>query len=255
MENIWIIKNIFKINFLVYISILLAVLTATFQEFFIISFLIIIHELGHVTFAIIQKIKVEKIILYPLGGITKLKMPLNISSIKEAMILLGGPLFQFLAYILLLLLLPSKIDTIKLYHQNILLFNLLPIYPLDGGKLLKIILDLFLPYKVSFKFSIFISYILEIVIFLFTPIKKINTFITFFFLLFLTYQESKKENIIYEKFLLERYLNEYNFSKSKFIKNSNYFYRNKKHLIKQNEKYYLEKEFLSKKYHKISENY
>ena len=43
-------------------------------------------------------------------------------------------------------------------NANILLalFNLMPIYPLDGGKLLHIILTNFMPYKVSYKISIFI---------------------------------------------------------------------------------------------------
>ena len=233
---------------------LLGLLTATFQEIIIISFLIIIHELGHVMFAFVQNVKVEKIIIYPLGGITKLKMSLNISPLKEIIILLGGPLFQSIAHRILIMIFPLKITDIIWYHQNILIFNLLPIYPLDGGKLLKILLDLFLPYKTSFKYTIYFSYLFEIIYFILTPIKKINTFITVFLLIFLTYQESHKRNIIYEKFLLERYLNNYSFSKSKIITNSNNFYRNKKHLIKCHNKYYLEQDFLAKKYHKISKN-
>lgn len=182
-------------------------------------------------------------------------MPFNISPIKETIILLGGPFFQYIAYKILILLLPAKLEVIKLYHQNILLFNLLPIYPLDGGKLLKIILDLFLPYKLSYQLTIYIGYFLEIIIFILTPIKKINAFLTLSFLLFLTYQESQKRYIIYEKFLLERYLNNYHFSKSKLITSFNSFYRNKRHLIKYNDKYYLEKDYLSKKYNKKSKNY
>lgn len=248
-------KNIFKINILVYIFFIISFLTGSFKEVFIISFLIIIHEIGHVLLAKIEKIKVKKIVFYPLGGISKIDIPLNINPFKEFIILIAGPIFQCIACLILIILFPKYQEEIILYHKNILLFNILPIYPLDGGKLLRLIIELFLPFQKSFYFIIIISYITTITIFIMTPQKKINMFLTTFFLLFLIQKEYKKRKIRYEKFLLERYLNEYNFSKSCIIKNKNNFYRNRKHLIKEGDNYYLEKEYLLKKYHKISKNY
>lgn len=248
-------KNIFKINILVYIFFIIAFLTGSFKEVFIISFLIFVHELGHVILAKIEKIKIKKIVFYPLGGISKIDIPLNYNPFKELLILIAGPLFQCLACIILIKLYPDNQEEIIRYHKNILFFNLLPIYPLDGGKLLRIIIELFQPYQKSFYSIITISFITTITIFFLTPQKKINLFLTIFFLLFLITKEYKKRKIKYEKFLLERYLNDYHFSKSCIIKNKNNFYRNRKHLIKEGDKYYLEKEYLAKKYHKISKNY
>ena len=54
----------------------------------------------------------------------------------------------------------------------------------------------------------------------------------------------------YEKFLLERYLNHYVFKKSKLVLNTNRFYRGYRHLVKVGDNYYLEKEYLEKKYKK-----
>lgn len=210
--------------------------------------LIIIHELGHVLLAYLEKVEIKSIYLYPLGGISKLNIPLNISPLKEIIILIAGPLFQFLAYFILLRLMPTYKEVIKEYHFNILLFNLLPIYPLDGGKLLKILLELFLPFQISYKVTIYIGYIVTLIIFLSIKSKKINAFLLLLFLIVIITKEKNKKEILYEKFLLERYLNNFHFLKSKIINNEKRFYRNSRHLIKENEKYYLEREYLEKKY-------
>ena len=41
------------------------------------------------------------------------------------------------------------IVNVKKYNKYILMFNLLPIYPLDGGRLLKIVCDKIFTYKNS----------------------------------------------------------------------------------------------------------
>ncbi|MBQ9019289.1 MAG: hypothetical protein IJ097_03130 [Bacilli bacterium] len=194
--------------------------------------------------------EIKEIYLYPLGGITKFNIELNISMIKEIMILIMGPIFQFIAYYILLLLLPDRKELIKTYHYSILIFNLLPIYPLDGGKLLNIFFNTFISYKKSLKVIIKISYIVLAIIFIYSK-KNINIFIMIVLLIILIEKERKKINYIYNKFLLERYLNNYNFKKCKITSNINNFHRSKRHLIYENNKYYLEKEMLNNKYKKI----
>ena len=177
-------------------------------------------------------------------------MPLNINPIKELIILIGGPLFQFLAYFLLIIIFKDDIRLVSVYHFGILLFNLLPIYPLDGGKILKIILDLFIPYKKSLLISIYLSYFLVLIIFFNIKELKINIIITISLLIILITKEKRKINYIYNRFVLERYLNNYRFKKSEIVDSINNFYRNKKHLIKDNGNYYFEKDYLKKKYTK-----
>ena len=229
----------------------MSILTASFIPFFIIMTLIIIHELGHFIAAIILKIEVNKIYLYPLGGISKFFLPLNASYKKEFLILISGPIFQQLARELLILILPKEQTYIDAYHYGILFFNLLPIYPLDGGKLLNMLLTKIFPYKKSLQISIVLSYI-TIIILLFININqlKINTIIMIIFLTIKVYAEQSKINYIYEKFILERHLNKYTFNKSTIINNNQKFYKNKSHIIKENNKYYLENEYLQKKYKK-----
>ena len=215
------------------------------MEFIIIFTIIIIHELGHVIVANLLGVKVKNIYIYPLGGVSKFNMDLNINPIKELLILLGGPLFQFLS-LFLIYLFKDKKEVIIIYHYSILLFNLLPIYPLDGGRLINILFQIFISYKRSIKLSIIFSYLLLLIILLKSNLKG-NIIIMIIFLFSLIIKESKRINYLYNKFILERYLNNYNFKSSKIINNINNLYRGKKHLIKDNNTYYLEKEYLAKK--------
>ena len=178
-------------------------------------------------------------------------MPLNISQIKEFIILIMGPCFQFVAVYLLLIIFPTDIKLIKLYHYSILIFNLLPIYPLDGGKLMNLLLSIKVPFKLSLKLTIIISYLMIIIIVLMNyPYIYLNLIIMTFFLLYKVTKEYKEINYTYEKFILERYLYKYRFKKSIIINNPSKFHRNKRHLLKIGDKYYPETEYLEKIYKK-----
>ena len=198
-------------------------------------------------------IKIESINIYPLGGISNFNMPLNINPIKELLILIMGPIFQFLAYFLLLIILPNKKEIIEFYHYHILIFNLLPIIPLDGGKLLFLLLQINISYYKSYKIIILISYLLTVTI-LWNKID-LNILITVLLLVLLVSKEYKKIKIRYEKFLLERYLKKQKYRKKRIITSEKNFYRNCTHLIKVGDKYSLEEEFLRKKYEKSQKSY
>ena len=193
------------------------------------------------------KVKIKNISIYPLGGITKFEMPINIAKKKEFLILVMGPLFQILAYHILLLLSPMYKDTISFYHYNILFFNLLPIYPLDGGKIINILISEFIPFKKSLKISIIISYITSLILFIKLDKKYLNIIIMEVLLVVLITKEYKKIDYVYNKFMLERYLKPYKFKKANIINNINNMYRDQRHLLEKEGKYYTESEFLLKK--------
>ena len=177
-------------------------------------------------------------------------MPLNINKYKELLILIAGPLFQFIAYILLLNIFSEYSKMINYYHFNILVFNLLPIYPLDGGKIINILISEFIPYKKSLQLSIKLSYLIIVIFLFYLEQKYINIIIMELLLVILIYNEYRKIDHIYNKFLLERYLKKYNFKKINIINNINNFYRDRRHIVKNNGKYYKEYDFLIKKYKK-----
>lgn len=189
--------------------------------------------------------------MYPLGGISKFFLPLNASFFKELIILIAGPLSQLLASYVLIKIFPQHSNAIYNYNLGILIFNLLPIYPLDGGKLIHLLFSTIMPFEKSLRIAIAISYLTTTTYF-FINLKTL-TISVLLISIFLTYkvtEEYKQIKYIYEKFILERYLNDYNFKKSKLITNYKNFYKNKRHLIIENNRYYLEKEYLEKKYKK-----
>ena len=193
--------------------------------------------------------EIHKILIYPLGGISKFSTSYNISLVKELIILVFGPLFQILGWFLLIHLFPEKEILISTYHYGILFFNLLPIYPLDGGKLLCLIFHTVCSYKKAFYFTFCIGYLLLFCFLVFTVFSfSLNVFFLSIFLLVKLTREYQHIPYFYERFLLERYLNHYCFKKSKLIKNTDNFYRGYRHLIKEGDFYYLEDEYLEKKY-------
>ena len=72
----------------------LSILIGYFEQFIFVFLLIFVHELGHFETAKIFKYKVDKIYLYPTGGISKFTSELNASFIKELLVLLNGPSFN-----------------------------------------------------------------------------------------------------------------------------------------------------------------
>ena len=226
----------------------------SYKECIILSFLIGIHELGHCLAAKTFSIPVKKIIIYPLGGISIFDMDININKIKEFWILIMGPLFQTLAYLLLNLIIKDK-TLIKMYHFGILSFNLLPIYPLDGGRILNLFINHLLPYKKSFKLSILISYIITILVLFSNTHFNINMIITYVLLITIIRKEQLKLSFYFYKFLLERLLKKYYFKKNTIVYKLDDYYKYKNNYIKQGKNIYSEKEYLVKKYEIITKKH
>ena len=155
-----------EIHPLFYLIAFVSVLTASFFSFVVITFLIVVHEIGHVFLVFLFGGTVFKILIYPLGGISKFSTGFNLSIGKEFLILIFGPLFQMLAWIILCFIFPSKTEIITAYNFGILTFNLLPIYPLDGGLLFVLFFHYFFPYRKSFYMCFYFGYCLLFIILL-----------------------------------------------------------------------------------------
>ena len=89
-----------NINPFFYFLALISIFTGLFKQFLIMYLIIIVHEFGHIFFALIFKYKIIKINIYPFGGYSIFQNDLNISFIKEFLVFLGGILFQFILYLI-----------------------------------------------------------------------------------------------------------------------------------------------------------
>ncbi len=200
--------------------------------------------------AFLFHIPIKEIYLYPLGGISRFYMDYNISSKIELLVLIMGPIFQQIAYFILLIIIPNKKELIEYYHYHLLVFNLLPVYPLDGGKIVSLFLQVFFPFRISRKIIIIVSFLLVwILCFLYNSFT-INKIVMFLFLMVLIIREWRNIDIVYQRFLFERYLKKYHFSKKKIIYNEQNFWRDTYHMIKNKDNYMMEDEYLKKKYDK-----
>ncbi|MDD2377647.1 MAG: hypothetical protein PHD10_03000 [Bacilli bacterium] len=229
-----------KIHIFFYLVAFLAVLTGLFKDFIILSSIIIIHELGHVLGALYFKWKIDKIIILPFGGLTVFNEKINRSMKEEFIILVLGPIFQ----IIYALTLNSEI--FNNYHYAILLFNLLPIHPLDGSKLFNLFINKLFPFKLSHLFTIILSFIVIWITFFY----RINllSILILLFLFINVVKELKIHQYLFNRFLLERYFYHFNFKKNKIIKGNDLhkMYRDYKHLFYDGEKYRSEREILRK---------
>ena len=94
------------------------------------------HELGHMIAAKFVNAKIERCVILPYGGEITLKNESQLTYNQLTWIALGGPIATLLA-ILMARFFPETISSpILQVQQLLLLINLLPIWPLDGGKIL-----------------------------------------------------------------------------------------------------------------------
>ena len=229
------------------------VLAGYYLNLIVFTSLILIHELGHYLIAKCLNFNVEVIIIYPYGGITKLNDLINRDINEELLIAVSGVIFQFIFYLLIYFLYKNNIirdytfNLYTIYNSRIIFFNLLPIYPLDGSKILQLLLSKYLNYNLSNKLIIFIS-LLTIIILLILNIYKLNysNIMIYLILLSYIYDLVKGRKYLYNKFLLERYLYNINYPKLKIITNYNKMYKNKNHILYTNNKYIEESDYLKK---------
>lgn len=230
--------NLFNVHPLTYFVIFLAFFTGKIREIFVFLALIVIHEYGHFLACKMFKWNVDKIYIYPFGGMCKSNEMINKSLNEELLILVMGPLFQIIFAFLF-----KSIPNVLLYNYFLLSFNLLPIYPLDGGRILCNIFMRIFPYKKSLKYSIYLSY-LFLLITIFCISNYIIVYVSFFFLINKVIDENKNVNYYFNKFLLERYLYHFYFKSSIKINDICDMYKEKNNLLISGDLLLNEKKFL-----------
>jgi Zn-dependent protease/CBS domain-containing protein len=139
---------------------------------------VVLHELSHSLVARHYKIKVRKIVLYPIGGVSEIEeIPENPR--MEWRMAIAGPLTSIAIGLVLLALtamttgltaLPSLTLTgdnflFDLASLNLLLgaFNMIPAFPMDGGRVFRALLAERLRFSDATKYAAFVGKLLGIV--------------------------------------------------------------------------------------------
>lgn len=250
-------RVLLNINIATYFLILTFLFTGLIKNIILIYLIVIFHELGHLFIIKILKYQVLRIDIYPMGGVTKISKKINTSIKDELLISIFGIIFQIILYIVFWLLFKKNIISINTfslfssYNKTIMIFNMLPIIPLDGYVFFRSILELIFPYKKSFYFSLIISIISIILFITFNKLYSLNNYLIISFLIYkiyLTFKEFKYENL---RFLLERHLFnlKYHKIKNELKPNLDLLKKDTYHYFKQDNTYISEKKLLSKKFY------
>lgn len=226
-----------KIHPFFYLFCIICILTGYFKIYLIISFIIFFHEIGHILVSQYYKWNIKKIVILPFGGITIFKEHINKRIKEEFLIAIAGPIFQTFLFVI-------KNPLFFKINLFLLIFNLLPIFPLDGSKILNLLFNKMISFKYSHIFSIYISFLVLLLVFVKNSFNLV-LLIIFLFLFIKTLKERINHKYIFNKFMFERYLYKFNFKKSSIINNPKQMKRDYKHIFHIKNKYILEKDFLS----------
>lgn len=162
-----------KLDLKIFLLLFLFLLTSQLEMYLLLMLFAIIHELGHLAAGLILKFKPEEIKLTPVGLQIQFKVSdeeyklNNVKSytIKKAIIALAGPLTNFIIATIMIAIAQINIELQYTYmfslivYSNLLIamFNLIPIYPMDGGRVVKEILSIIFGKKKAYKITYMIS--------------------------------------------------------------------------------------------------
>lgn len=145
----------FSLHPLFVIIMLTSVLTGHFIELFTLFMIVFIHEMGHLSAAVGLGIKVRAVQLLPFGGVVHIEEEGKMTAVKEILIALAGPLQNVIMILGALLLRHLEWGDAAfltyLIQGNMIIacFNLLPILPLDGGRIIQALASCYLPYHAT----------------------------------------------------------------------------------------------------------
>lgn len=210
--------RLITIHPLFWMTIGLSVLTGRFREMLLLFAVVLIHEVGHATAARYFGWRVNEIILLPFGGVAVVDEHGNRPLKEELIVILAGPfqhiwmmgvgtLFHYMG------LWHEMYHLFMLHNMMVLLFNLLPIWPLDGGKLLFLFYTSVYPFKAAHRTMLRSSLLFLLLLIVLTvsvfPLH-LNLWMVILFLCVAHFKEWKHHQYIYLRFLLERYSKKYN---------------------------------------------
>lgn len=194
-----------EINLKIFFIIILFFLFHYLDTYVIFLIFIVFHELAHLFVGILIGGKPKTICLNPLGISLEFYSYGSDKSFNKIILFFAGPLVNIIFAIVFM-----KFELLPEYNQKIIytnlalaLFNLIPIIPLDGGKILSEIIKIFFNTEVANKFIMIFSKTFLIIIslvysILILKIKNIFILVILMYLWILYLREERKYDL-YER--------------------------------------------------------
>lgn len=196
-----------KVNLNIFLFLILFLITNQLEIYALIMIFALIHELAHLICGVLLGFKPDTLKIMPFGFCIEFETNLqdynikiaksNILTIKKILIALAGPLINFLIVIVGIVFNIDK--NIIFSNLLIVLFNLIPIYPLDGGRILKNLFKLLVGNKKANRYINTTSNIFMIILTMLSSIlilfyKNISIFLLIIMLWVLVIKENKRYN-------------------------------------------------------------
>lgn len=208
-----------------------------FKYLICIFLILFFHDLGHIIFLKVLGYKIDKIEILPFGANINTNMILNSKSRDIFLVSIAGILFQLILYLLFYII--FKLGFISFIFYNIflkyntilILFNLLPVYPLDGNKVLFSLIECVFSYKKALFYSNIISILMVIILFYLNYVFKLDNYPIIIFILCKLLIYIKEYKYVFNKFLCERQYFDLKYRKVKNINKVSNIYKNKLNFI------------------------
>lgn len=172
-----------RINLKIFIMILFFLLTRKLELYLMLMLFAIIHEFGHLIVGRLLGFKPKNVEIMPVGVCASFYMNCknynkkirngNVLALKKIVIASAGPITSFIVSLIFFMYGKSilGVENEILVYSNLVIgiFNLIPIYPLDGGRILKNLIHIYKGLKISYKYTNIIS---NMMIILFTVLSS-----------------------------------------------------------------------------------
>lgn len=211
----------FRIDLKIFIFLILFYFTKQIELYTYIMIFALIHELGHLIAGLLMGMKPEKLEVMPFGVSISFKIKVeeynrkikkgNLLELKKIAVAIAGPITNLLIILLINKFNIAGLKSATIIYTNLLLmiFNLLPIYPLDGGRIIKSILHINFG---KMKAERYINNVSKVIVIGITAVSSIailyfhniSIFLIDMYLLYIVIKEDikiKKREDIYKKIL------------------------------------------------------
>jgi len=152
-----------RLDLKIFILIILFYFTRQIQIYSLLMIFVLLHEIGHMIAGILLGFKPSSISIMAIG----MSIDFNIDTyeynkrikkgnrlnLKKIIIALAGPATNLTIVLLSLILNTEHTEVIVYVNLLLAIFNLIPIYPLDGGRIIKNILTIFVGKYKAIKFT------------------------------------------------------------------------------------------------------
>jgi stage IV sporulation protein FB len=209
-----------RIHLLFWAVIGLALMTGHFLEILTLFTIVIIHEMGHVAVARELGWTVTEIQLLPFGGVATMEDAAASHPMDEIVVALAGPFMNVVMMAVSLLFwwtnLWSEEWTRFFVNSNAIIagFNLLPIWPLDGGRIVQAMLCYRLPYRQAALLSLGGSSVLAALMLGLSSLSfQPNEFMVALYLLIANVQAFLRFPYQFIRFLMDKYVRDPDHSK------------------------------------------